>query len=103
MTLARPRHVRNHDNVMVKVMASVEIKAMNIVVMFQGYAILKILSYKGSLLVTADPGFTGAVSPDPIRIQILTKILYNKNIYTKITLKQLLIKKSLKRTSKKSF
>jgi hypothetical protein len=50
-TLARPRHVRDHNNVMIKVMTSVEIKAMNIVVMFQGQVFC--LTNEGSL-VTAN-------------------------------------------------
>jgi hypothetical protein len=61
------------------------------------------LSYTGSL-VTADPGFAEAVKKDTIWIQILAKVMCNKNIYIqKLQVKQLLIKKSPNRTPRKAF
>ncbi len=82
---------------MVKVMTSVEIKAMNIVIMFQVFC-LKNEGY----LVTANlltEEVAESVIPDPIRIQILSKVLYNKNIQNipKLQINQFLIKTSSSR------
>ncbi len=81
--------MRDHNNVMVKVMTGVEIKAMHIIVMFQGYVIVKffLFSNEGSLVTAnhltekANPVLDESVIPDTIRIRILTKALYNKNTY----------------------
>ncbi len=80
--MVRPFHVRGHDNVMVKVMTRDETKSMNSVAMIQGYATVKFLIYKRRLsMVTANlltEKVAESVIPDPIRIQMLTKVLYNK-------------------------
>jgi hypothetical protein len=64
---------------MITVKGSVEIKAMNIIVMFQGYVIVKFFLFtnEGSLvtgkLLTEE--VAESAIPDPIRIHMLTKVL----------------------------